>query len=328
MNELELAQHRAQLIAASVRARIDIAARDAIVGSGIRPDYQHNLQPLAISPESWGHISRQNIDPRLVFAHPEILKELPQSSIHYRGITTLSLKRVQQLVGSVDRWEDFSPGASKPRVTDEKALKVSVLYNAVTSSIITGTTEWTLDNGYRNILATIGITQDGRLRNVIGQEAERAVKGKIADWLSNQSDLESEKVSENEYLLGQGAEIAMRFGSEPDILFRRTDGGHQDVHDYAATIEIKGGTDPAGALERLGAIKKSFDQTPAQCKNFLIVGVVTDEMKRQLQDMHVEQTYMLAEVLHDDRVWRGFLNDVFHHTLRLLGAPLDERTTC
>ena len=35
------------------------------------------------------------------------------------------------------------------------------LYNAVTSSIIEGTTNWALENGYRNILANMGIGLDG-----------------------------------------------------------------------------------------------------------------------------------------------------------------------
>ena len=71
----------------------------------------------------------------------------------------------------------------------------------------------------------------------------------------------------------------MRYGSEPDIEFSRVVNEESEV---VATIEIKGGKDPAGALERLGAIQKSFEATPPNCVNILIAGVVTPEMRRAL----------------------------------------------
>ena len=63
--------------------------------------------------------------------------------------------------------------------------------------------------------------------------------------------------------MGEVKTVRMAYGSELDILFekcnKKTWTWTQEV-----TIEIKGGTDSIGALERLGAIKKSFDQTPAR----------------------------------------------------------------
>ena len=63
---------------------------------------------------------------------------------------------------------------------------------------------------------------------------------------------------------------------EPDIEFQK-DGR------VVATIEIKGGRDKAGGLERLGAMTKSFENTPPGCVNMLIAGVVTEEMQNRLQ---------------------------------------------
>ncbi len=63
----------------------------------------------------------------------------------------------------------------------------------------------------------------------------------------------------------------MKFGAEPDIDFTRD-------NRLVATIEVKGGCDPAGALERLGAMTKSFAETPSGCVNFLVAGVITPEM--------------------------------------------------
>ena len=128
---------------------------------------------------AWRYVKGIGVKRRLIFAHPDMLRAHPDTSLHYRGIATLSLKRVQQIAGSVDRWEK---APIRARVTEDRALRVARLYNAVISSIIRESTDWTLENGYRNILTTMGITEDGALRNIIGQEAERAVKDKIVNW--------------------------------------------------------------------------------------------------------------------------------------------------
>ena len=131
-------------------------------------------------------------------------------------------------------------------------------YNAVISVIITGTDGWTLENGYRNILATIGITEDGALRNIVGQEGEAAVKERISEWL-DANDAITTQVDGTMTLLGDDGNLRMIYGSEPDISFGS--GNEDGEWQIIATVEIKSGTDPAGALERLGAIQKSFAET-------------------------------------------------------------------
>ena len=89
-----------------------------------------------------------------------------------------------------------------------------------------------------------------------------------------------------------------------------------------AVIEVKGGTDSAGALERYGAAKKSFEhaiEVSPRCKNFYIAGVFTEELERRIHDDRlIEKTFDLIQLL-DDRVYRdNFFNELFHHTLRLL----------
>ena len=84
-------------------------------------------------------------------------------------------------------------------------------------------------------------------------------------------------------VVGEAKTVRMAYGSELDILFekynKKTWTWTQEV-----TIEIKGGTDSIGALERLGAIKKSFDQTPARAENIAILGVVTEAMRTELNE--------------------------------------------
>lgn len=105
----------------------------------------------------------------------------------------------------------------------------------------------------------------------------------------------------------------MKFSSEPDVSFEVDDR-------IISTIEIKAGTDPAGALERFGAIEKSFRETPAHSKNFVVLGVITPEMENRMRDIHIENHFMLKAIESDPA---NFLDEVFHHALRLTNAEID-----
>lgn len=314
-NKLEDAKKRARIISTRIRARTDEAVREKIASFAEKLSWAP--EDCGIDREAWRRIEEIGVSPRLVFAHPDLLRAHPDASLHYRGIATLSLKRVQQIAGSVDAWEKEPRRA---RVSAEKALRVARLYNAIISSIILDSTDWTMENGYRNVLATMGITSDGALRNIIGQEAERAVKERLAEWLENRSGVPcAPDEARAAWRLGAGGGLRMVYSSEPDIRFeKKTKEGEWEV---ISTIEVKGGADPAGALERLGAVKKSFDKTPARSKNFLILGVETNEMRSQLNEMRVERVFDLFETLHNDARWREFVSEVFHHTLRVLKTP-------
>ena len=302
------AKQRARRIAGRLAERTDLRIRDRILAFPEELDYR-NMEWLLIEKTAWEHIRQSGLKPRLVFAHPRILEEIPQSSLHYRGIALLSRKRVAEIAGSIDGWESMP---AKSRVTSDKALRISRLYNAVISSIIIDNTNWTLENGYRNILATMGITEDGSMRNLIGQEAERAVKQLLLDWVfANELTAEANTGKEGIKQWALKNNILMKFGSEPDISFVK-DGI------YVTLIEIKGGKDPAGALERLGAIQKTFAEAPVSCKNFLVVGTVTDTMRARLDEIGLEGYFFIDDLLFNDRIWEEFMNEIFHHALRII----------
>ena len=296
---------RAIAIARLIDHRDDLRVRERIKAFAGRADYSDRAV-LLIAEDAWLHVVRAGIEPRFVFAHPAILVEIPESSLHYRGIALLSLKRVAEISGSVETWERKP---AKARVTLDKASRVCQLYNAVICSIILNNTAWTLENGYRNILATIGITADGVMRNIIGQAAETSVKERMLSWIQTQNLLVADVEPASENLRTLVAGVLMRFGSEPDISFEK-DGA------LAVLIEVKGGKDPAGALERLGAMKKTFDEAPTQCKNFLVAGVVTPTMRERLNDVRVERVFT-TDILHDETKWTAFMNEIFHHALRV-----------
>ena len=302
----EEAIDRAITIARRIAQGDDLRIREQIESFADALDYS-DPESLAIRSEAWERVRQADVEPRLVFAHPALLEAVPQTSVHYRGIALLPLKRVTEIVGSVERWERHP---ARARVARDKALRVARLYNAVISSIILDHTEWTAEDGYRNVLATIGITQDGVIRNLIGQRGEQEIRRRMISWIREHGLLTGADPGDDsaEWSLRQG--VLMRFGAEPDVGFERNG-------QLAALIEIKAGKDPAGALERLGAVKKTFDEAPSGCRNFLIAGVVTSTMRERLGEMRMENDYDMDRLLLDDDSWAGCMNDIFHHALRI-----------
>ena len=307
---LEEARQRALIISQRIRERSDLAARRIVENFGDPLEYENQLEDLAIATEAWLHVTNAGIEPKMVFAHPELLRAHPEISLHYRGMATLSLKRVQAMATQVKTWEE---GTYRRQPTLERCRSVARTYNAVISVIITGTDGWTLENGYRNVLATIGITEDGSLRNVVGQEGEEAVKNRLSGWLELNDAITTRVEGAVTYL---GDDLRMIYGSEPDISFeiRAENAGWQII----ATIEVKSGTDPAGALERLGAMQRSFAATPVRSQNFAVLGVVTPEMRRRLNEMPVARDFSLYHLLNEGESWNEFVQEIFHHTLRII----------
>ncbi|MCY4654453.1 MAG: XcyI family restriction endonuclease [Dehalococcoidia bacterium] len=313
MTNLYDAQIRSALISERIRQRTDLTLRELIA------QYQntltfHPLDDLMISEQAWRHVEASGIDPKLVFAHPELLRKLPALSQYYRGLALLPRKRVTDIAGSVDSWED---GTRKTPIPEQRSKDVARLYNAVISSIIEGAVNWTLENGYRNIIANMGIGLDGTFRNIIGRDAEALIRNRIKNWLTSHGLIIEHNDEETEFQLPDG--YFMHYGSEPDVRFQKEQYG---ILHTVATIEIKGGKDPAGALERLGAMQKSFEETPPGCVNMLIAGVVTPEMESRLENMGVTKVFLLDDLAHDSEDWIDFLNEVFHYTIRITDSTI------
>jgi hypothetical protein len=230
----------------------------------------------------------------------------------------LSIKAVKDYAGSVESLEDEHRHI---RISGERALKISRAYNLFISSIILNSTNWTLENGHRTIIATMGISLDGTMRNKVGEIGEDRIRRMIVQWLLEKNlILSPELVIDNLPVdlprsFGLISGFKMNFSSEPDIAFIRDE-------ELVATIEIKGGIDPAGVLERYGAAKKSFEHAVSQsgrCRNFYLGGVFTDELQRRINsDRLVEKTYNMILILNDREVREDFFKELFHHTLRIL----------
>ena len=310
MAKLDDAKKRSSVLSNRIKQRTDVRLQRLIAGFEQQLTFS-STDELMISPEAWKYVASSGIDPKQVFAHPDLLYHHPQTSEYYRGIALLSRKRVGAIATSVDTWEDPE---RKSQVNEDKCKEVARLYNTVISSIIEGATDWTLDNGYRNIIANMGIGLDGSIRNLIGQDAENIVKDRIRDWLDSRGLIIERDQRETRFELLKG--YSMYYGSEPDIEF-------QQNGNVISTIEIKGGTDPAGALERLGAVQKSFEATPPGSDNLLIAGIVTAEMEQRLNSLGIRKYFLLDDITHDGKGWADFLNEVFHHIVRITDEVIE-----
>jgi hypothetical protein len=312
----ELQKARALLIVTSLQSRQDLRAVDAIKGFGSELTWEP-LESLCIEHDVWSYIIQKDYDPKLVFCHPEILRMLPITSVHYRGLSGMSLKTARNYFGALEKLED----GTSTSLNSEKALRMARTYNLFISTILRNSTSWTLENGYRTVIATLGITLDGRMRNTIGTVAEKRIRDLIVEWLRERELTEDippavdPKPRKRPLQFALRGDVEMRFGSEPDISFRRRG-------ELLAVIEIKGGTDTAGALERYGAATKSFQKAMAEnqrCKNFYLGAVLTPELERRIkQDRFVERPFDIIRLLDNPEYRMEFLRELFHHTLRMI----------
>lgn len=312
----ELRAIRSLLIVTSLQKRKDLKAKNLV--EKFEGDLNWNpLSNLMIEQEVWNYVvNDKGYDPKLVFCHPQVLHYHTSTSLYYRGLCGLSLKAAKDYFGTVESLEESNHG---DWLQDAKALKMSRTYNTFICSIIKNSFDWTLENGYRTIIATLGITLDGKMRNKIGEIAEERIKTLVVGYLSEQQLIISPLISKEgiystrKFVLIN--DVTMEFGSEPDIAFSQND-------ELLAVIEIKGGTDPAGALERYGAATKSFQHSIAsskRCKNFYLTAVFTAELERRInEDRLVEKAFDIIKILDDPTERAKFFKEIFHHTLRII----------
>lgn len=309
------------LIVTSLQKKRDIKAFELLSSIGL--DLEWNpLSNLMIDNDAWDYVTQERkYDPKLVFCHPDVLIEKPATSLYFRGLTGLSIKAAKDYIGSI---ESLEHGNARARLDETKALKMARVYNTFICSIIKGSSDWTLENGKRTIIATLGITLDGVMRNKVGSIAEERVRNMVFEWLRENKLIiapTDKEIQEREELPTEcvlANDIIMKFSSEPDISFsKRTDKGFE----LLSVIEIKGGIDPAGALERYGAATKSFQHSLKEnqrCKNFLLSAVFTPELQKRIQDDRlVDKYYDIIQIFEEHDIRDEFFNELFHYSLRL-----------
>jgi len=233
-----------------------------------------DLSRLGISKQAWDKVIHRGIKPVIVFAHPAVLKSITGSVGYYRMLSMVSQKSMSRVRLPVTRYE---VGNNNP--DDEIALVISTHLNQIISRLVEldekiNAREFDL---WRGMAA--GSQAQGSWQNTKGSRAEVIVKGILQRRLREKRLVLNEKENGLKMQLKDGRIVTL--ADEPDVAI------YQE-NEIQAAIEIKGGIDTAGVLERIGAAIKSLrrakEENPQSITILILQGVsVTPKAKRDLE---------------------------------------------
>lgn len=275
-----------------------------------------------ISEDAWDILHANRIAPMLVFMHPKVLQLNPSFLKYYRSVALIPQKGLASLTGvsNIDNIENGKVEAG--RMKQEHIDKLVKAINETLSLVVTLASDIDEKKIEGMMYATAGVKIDGSWRNQIGAEGERVIRKiifnellahkeissienkkdvltEIAQWDMNRDIDEVKKI----HLING---FSVLFSSEPDVTM------YNDSGAIVGTIEIKSGLDPAGALERLGAMLKSFENTLAEYPDavtILVASCITKEVNKRLNaSMSVRQRYLTTDITSSDAEKRKFVN--------------------
>lgn len=205
-----------------------------------------DLDALGISQDAWDKIIHRGIKPVVVFAHPEVLTDLPRAVAYYRTLAMVSQKSMARIGVNSARFEqrDVLPPA-------ESALLIAQSLNDIISRLVEADERIDVREFdiWRGMAA--GSQAQGSWQNAKGKRVETEVKRLIQNRLAEMGLVERQSPGGLQIQLTDGRKVV--FSDEPDI-------GIFDESTILAAIEVKGGIDAAGVLERVGAAMKSLSR--------------------------------------------------------------------
>ncbi len=291
--------------------------RELRAASSSRYDWSE-LDKLGISEAAWHRSETNGLNPVHVFCHPHVIRRKPRLVGYYRSIAALSQKGVQRLAFGTRQLEEGTARA----LSAERAVALAKLFNSHMSAVIESELDFSLEDVHLVGMMNFGTQINGSWRNEIGAEGALRVKrlllgflaqgGFLAEIASKARERLSWPLDESQLADVQQVSLTnsyrIVFGSEPDVCLLDEAG---TLH---AAIEVKAGKDPAGALERYGAAKKSFDRALKLNKSAATVYLadcLTRTVKRAIQaDRLVTREFDLTQVLLDKKERANFLEHV------------------
>jgi XcyI restriction endonuclease len=264
----------------------------------------------SLSTDLIGVIRGAGLMPSKFFCHPNVLIAQPWMLRYYRCLAAISVKGLKAVSG-VSSVEKIEEGADP---TVDQAGKLSIALNRNLALIFTSALDFDEERSKAVFYAQAGSTLDGSWRNAIGEEGERFVRALLIRGLQQNGELVSVSMrggrqvnvididSREIDVLAKGVHTitctnssVVRFASEPDIECITPDGN------ISACVEVKAGLDPAAALERLGAMTKSFREVRQQypgAETILLASCITPEVQKRLNaDRNVSRTLSLSDVI-------------------------------
>ena len=239
-------------------------------------DFEWNIAHLNITRRAWNRVIHRGIKPIRVFAHPEVLKRNPKRVGYYRMLAMVSQKSMSRVGLSINKYE-----RGQGDLDDHMASEISSHLNKMVSILIEHDEK--IDDRefdvWRGMAA--GSQAQGSWQNTKGDRAEVVIK-EFIERRVREKGLVLGKVSHGK---GETSELRdgrlLVLGSEPDI------GVYKDRLIQIA-VEIKGGIDPAGVLERFGAALKSLRRAKQENSNsitlLIMQGVsLTSKAKEEIE---------------------------------------------
>lgn len=276
----------------------------------------------SISEEAWEILQANKIVPMMVFLHPKVLQLNPSFLKYYRSVALMPQKGLTTLTGvsSVNKIEEGKVEAG--RVAQNHIDKLVKTINETMSLLVTLASDINEKKIEGMMYATAGVKIDGSWRNQIGAEGECVIRKIIFNELFAHDEISS--VENKKDVLTEIAQwdangdindvkklhlingYSILFSSEPDVTM------YNDAGAIVGIIEIKSGLDPAGALERLGAMFKSFENTLAEYPDavtILVASCITKEVDKRLNaSMSVRQRYLTTDITSSEAEKRKFVN--------------------
>lgn len=274
-------------------------------------------QDLGISTSAMKRIKKSGVPVAVCFCHPDVIRENPHLILYYRAIACIPQKGVAELAFGISKLE-IGQGRE---LNDLRARQLAKAINEVMSTIIDSDPDFFSANLELLAYTSFGVTIDGSWSNKIGSEAGLQVKDILfthfynAGLISNVTLVDGNKAKPNiatlttairDFTLNNGYTIM--FSSEPDI------GIWDPGNKLIGVVEIKGGLDAAGALERLGAAKKTFDEalnTNSEALTMYLACCITETVKTRIaSDRSFKKTVDLTTVFLDDEARKDFIDEL------------------
>ena len=273
---------------------IDVARQiEGVSGESLSWD----LLDLNISETAWNRIIHSGIKPIVVFAHPTVLMTVERSVSYYRMLSMASQKSMNQVGLATTRYEQ-----TERYPNSEVARGIAQRLNTLICALIEQEREIEEREFdlWRGMAA--GSQAQGSWQNRKGDLIEEIMRRDLLSQLyrvgliesDNQVDIRN-RVAELELVDGR----IVRLGSEPDIeVFTKG-----RIH---AAVEVKGGIDPAGVLERVGAAIKSLRRSKEVSPGAITILVMTAvslsaQARSDIESSRLSVNYLFTveDILHD-----------------------------
>ena len=259
-----------------------------------------NKEDLGISEKAWKKVIHRGIKPVRVFAHPDVLTSIHRSVGYYQKLALVSLKSMNNIGLTITTYES---GQNKKPMNQQKAGDVCRRLNKLISRLIESDDvidprEFDLWRGM-----TAGSTAQGSWQNKKGDRTEDVIKGIITRRIQSKGLLIEQSDDRKELRLKDSR--ILEYGSEPDLAF------YDEKHQTLIAVEIKGGIDTAGVLERIGAVIKSLSRAKQENPGATTVLIIprvsmTEQAKQELaaHQSDIDHWFMVEDVLNSDDVRR------------------------